>query len=275
MKNLQQTTYDRRLRMLSTYVFVVGCWLSVVGVASAATFVVQVDTGNQTVNAIEGTLLLPPGVLVEEIYTGNTAILLWVVAPAQKTGENSIFFSGVTPGGLYGKKPLFYITNASLSAPQVNFSGVHSYLDDGSGTEAAVRLSIVPAAIAEDTAPPEPFEVVISSSPDLFSGARFASFVTQDKGTGVERYEAAFAWLFSPNEDEWKAVESPLMLSRANLFQTIHIRAVDHSGNMHEISPAGPYRYPSIVIGIILIACVLLFLKRSFYPSFSPPPSLQ
>src|SRR3989344_5733313 len=78
--------------------------------AFAATAVVEVDTGNKNINAIEGALVLPEGMYIREIQTGNSVILMWVEEPRQT--ENIITFAGITPGGFEGVYPVFTIHGA-------------------------------------------------------------------------------------------------------------------------------------------------------------------
>lgn len=226
---------------------------------------VSVDTGVETINVLEGTLVLPGNVSVGEIYTGNSAVLFWITKPALDTNTNTISFAGMTPGGFRGKFPLFLISDIEPQRLFVtSFTNVSAYRDDGSGTEVAVRFSIAPAELAEDTTPPEPFLPIISSSPDIFEGKRFVSFATQDKGTGISQYEYTSTWLFWPRDESWVEAESPLVLSRPETFKKIHIRAVDGSGNYRAVSTAGSYRYATLLISTIILLCVLLYIGRRF-----------
>lgn len=125
-----------------------------------------------------------------------------------------------------------------------------------------MRLSLIPSEVIKDTTPPEPFKPAISSSPDIFGGKYFISFVAQDKGTGIKRYEYASTWFFRPGAGKWLETQSPMVLSRRMLFQEVYIRAVDKSGNYRVMSTAGPYHYASLSVGIIILLCVLLLLRR-------------
>ena len=272
MLNSQLTTYNRRLRMLS--VFVVSFWLLVVGQAAHAAVMVEVDTGTKTINAIEGVLVLPLGASVGEIHTGNSAILIWIAKPAFNRESSTITFSGFTPGGFRGKYPVFSLNGVGLEEVRgASFSNVRGYLNDGSGTEVNVTLRLVPAETLVDDAPPEPFAPIISSSPDLFEGRDFISFATQDKGTGVGRYEYASTWLLNPNNEDWQVTEAPRVLTAIEKFKRLHIRAVDYAENVQRVSTVGPYRHALILIGTIMIVCVLLFLRRSFHSPSSLPSS--
>lgn len=241
--------------------------------ALEASVAVEVDTGTETVNAVEGILTLPEGVSIGDIYTGNSAILIWVKKPTYLEKENTISFSGFTPGGFRGRYPLFSLSDVALeNLKSALFTNTHGYLNDGSGTEANIKLRLVPTEILEDLIPPEDFPLTIASSPDIFEGRRFLSFATQDKGTGVSHYEYAATWLLAPSEEEWQVTESPRVLTSVENFKSIYIRATDEAGNTLVVSTAGAYRHALILIGTIIIVC-LMFLRRSFYSPSSLPVS--
>lgn len=225
---------------------------------------VEVKAGRETINAIEGALVLPAGTAVERITTGNSAVLIWITPPAWDPENRTVSFAGFSPGGFSGTQPLFTL---EVSSGAVTASGgrLFGYRNDGEGTQVVLEYGFSPETTEEDVAPPEPFRPIISSSPDLFGGERFLSFTTQDKGTGVIRYEYASSFLFPPAADAWREVESPFELSSSSdLFKRIRIRAVDGAGNVRVSSVAGSYHYATLGFGIIIILCVLRFLRRSF-----------
>ncbi|MBX4206367.1 hypothetical protein KW784_01085 [Candidatus Parcubacteria bacterium] len=239
-------------------------------VASASSAALMVKAGRESVNALEATLTLPPGMGVDQLYDGNSALLIWVKRPAYDEASRTISFSGIAPGGFSGEKMILSFSGSfeAEDLSSISFSGVAAFKNDGSGGSAPVTFSVVPFEVARDELPPVPFVLTISSSPAIFEGRRFVSFAAQDKGTGIERYEYATTWLLPPGERDWKPGDSPIPLSRSMLFQNISVRALDRAGNAAEASTAGPYRYPSI--GIIITACALLLLRRSLRSRSSP-----
>lgn len=234
----------------------------------AARLVVEIDTGIETINALEGMIKVPSGVSIHDIYTGNSVILIWIAEPTLNDA-NTIFFAGLSPGGFRGIYPIFSIEGkwGERDLSRFSFSSISALKNDGSGTAVPVKLRVKSSEVAEDEAPPEPFTPIISASVDIFDGKYFISFLTQDKGTGIERYEKAATWFLKPGRSDWIEAKSPLVLSRAEVFQRIHIRAVDKSGNYMEVSTAAPYHYATLLIGLIILLCVLLLLRRSFRSS--------
>ena len=263
MNNKQSTIYKKG-KLLVSFVF---CSLFIVNYVSAYTAEIVIDTGNVSINALEGSIHIPSGVNIEEIQTGHSAIVIWIKPPTLEA-NNTITFSGITPGGFRGKQPLFSFSGElnSEDLSQFTYSQVVALKDDGSGTTAKVTLSArYSDEVLEDSIPPELFVPIISRSEDLFGGKPFVTFLSQDKGVGIDRYEYASTWFFSPSEKEWKQASSPQEIKTSELFKKIYIRAVDKNGNEQTAHMVGTYHhYASLMIGIIIIACALLLLRRSF-----------
>ena len=260
-----QITRDKQILILKIGILILsGVWCLGFGAyAYAATAVVEIDAGRQSINAVEGKLTLPAGAVVEEVYTGGSAVLIWIAPP--EPGGYSVTFSGIAPGGFSGKAKLFTISGdfSSSDLSAARFETTRAILNDGAGTPAKASFTIAPAEIAEDNAPPEPFLIAVSKSREIFDGRLFASFAAQDKGTGVSYYEYAATWLGRPSETEWLKAQSPLLLPASGAYKNIYIRAVDGAGNYRVISTAGPYRYLSLTIGFIILLCALVFPRRS------------
>src|SRR3989344_3373636 len=191
----------------------------------AATAVIEVDTGLEDINALEGTLVLPESLHVREIQTGNSVILMWVEEPRQ-TG-NIITFAGITPGGFEGVYPVFTIHGAFTKEDfeRARFESVVALKNDGTGERVPVMLSLSLVAFKGDTEPPEDFTPVIASDPNVFDGKYFLVFATQDKGTGIDRYEV--------REGRWgffREVESPYLLKYQRLDRDAYVKAIDNAG---------------------------------------------
>lgn len=232
--------------------------------ANAATFTVEVSTGTETINALEGTLSLPRGATVGDIYTGNSIVLIWISEPKYDKETNTITFAGLTPGGFKGRQAVFTIETEAGSLSGASFVSLNGYKNDGVGTQVALSASLSPYERLLDKESPEPFVPNFSQSPDLFDGQTFISFSAQDKNSGIDHYEFATTWLFSPSEAAWRTIESPYALSMKEKFQRIHLRAFDKENNLRTVSTAGPNWYLTLAFGLIIIACSALYLRRSF-----------
>lgn len=235
--------------------------------AAALTADVYVDTGNRPINALEASIRLPEEFELNEIYDGNSAIVVWLSRPILEA--SIITFSGINPGGFQGRHVVLSIsgdfTEADLN--KMTFTHVRALSNDGTGSEVPVSFSTQISEIPSDNVPPESFTPIISKSPDIFEGRHFLSFLTQDKGVGIDHYEYASSLLLKPGAEDWKQVESPLELTKKDLKRKIYVKAVDRSGNEIVRTVVGPYYYIHIAIWFIIIVsllCVLSYRKRLF-----------
>lgn len=231
----------------------------------ASTFSVGVKAGREVVNAVEGELVLPSDAQVVKIYTGGSAVLIWVTPPTWNPVTHSISFAGLTPGGFSRTQPLFTLELSHGEARQAG-GKLFGYRSDGVGTQIVLEYSFTAKEMKEDLEWPEAFEPVVFSSPDILDGRYAISFAAQDKGTGIERYEHASYWLL-PLWKKWKPVASPYPLSGSALFKAHVIRAFDAAGNYRESPIPGPYRHAAFGVGSILIVCALFFVRRRSLPS--------
>lgn len=243
--------------------------------------VFSVDTLGEKINAVSGEIVVPEGVEIQKIITGNSVIVLWLEKPT--FSGNKIIFSGMTPGGFQGDKELFSFVVRPVTQYSLPFtlSALEAYRNDEEGTaiKTIAKTFVLRPSYGEgtevmfdDKIPPEDFMPVIATDPALFDGKPFVSFVAQDKGVGVARYEWASSYIFSPDEDDWKSAESPLPLSQGLLWQKIHIRAVDELGNTTEVSLGTKRHYALIWFGgiiLLLVLCVLFSFARPSSYRFS------
>lgn len=194
--------------------------------AFATTAVVIVDTGEKSINALEGTLILPEEIRISGIETGNSVVTLWVEEPRQADG--TVKFAGITPGGFAGAYPVFTLrgTFTRDDLERVRFESVAALANDGTGMRVPVTLSLALAAFEADTEPPENFTPAIASDPNVSDGEHFLVFATQDKGSGVKRYEVR-----EGRFGRWREVESPYILAHQKLDKDIYLKAIDYEGN--------------------------------------------
>src|SRR5258708_32690240 len=59
---------------------------------------IALDTENESINAVEGTLLVPPTFEITDVRDGNSIVSFWLERPR----PDSLRFSGVIPGGYHG-----------------------------------------------------------------------------------------------------------------------------------------------------------------------------
>lgn len=239
-----------------------------------------VNTENEDINAIEGKIIFPEKLLeLKEIKDGNSIINFWIEKPrSDSSGE--VIFAGITPGGFKSENGFVF---SLIFAPKeknegrIEFSGIRALKNDGLGTPADVSTRPLEFEIAEadlapeesieiktrDYEPPESFAPEIARDESMFGGKWFLVFATQDKGSGIGRYEVkeqkrARIW------KKWETAESPYVLKDQELRSHIFIKAVDKAGNsrVETILPRNPLKWYEnyLIWGIIILIIMLSWL---------------
>jgi hypothetical protein len=254
------------------------------------------DTQDESINAVEGTVTFPSGVLsLSEIRDGNSVINFWIEKPVLADAKIGAFrFSGIIPGGLaaHDAKLLTLVFSAKdeEGGATVALADAHAYHNDSTASEASVTTSAFSAlinaganpaplpAVPSDTEMPETFVPEIGTDASLFEGKHFVVFDTVDKGTGIDRYEVLetkmrLSWLalFS----SWQPAASPYLLADQTGESYIFIKAIDRNGNerVERIAPANPrawYNDPNtyVIAVLILIFATVLWLGYMRSASF-------
>lgn len=236
----------------------------------------------QSVNAIEGVLNLPQGVTVKSVSTGNSIISMFVQTPT--VTNDTVSFSGIIPGGYQGEGgTLFTVTLLPTGGERMQLSFAQKptvYLAQTPGVKDVVSTENVTVAIAEgkrnmpvnppDFDMPEPIVYSVASSADVYDGKLFLSFVAQDKGSGVDRYEIAETY-FPHKKLNWKEVQSPYVLTDQKQSSYVYVRAIDEAGNVR-VAVVDPRTSPSwwvyvlqwevLVIILALLLAVAVYNRR-------------
>lgn len=238
---------------------------------------VFIDADDEDINAVEGKILFPAGLLeVRDIQDGNSIINFWIEKP-KNTLEGQIVFSGIIPAGYRETKgSLFSVVFQAKSSGSgaIEIGDAKVLLNDGRGTPAEVKISNFQLTIKEDgiynkaqlleikdTAPPEDFKPEIASNPLIFDGKYFLVFATQDKMSGIANYkvrEGGWAW--------FRVAESPYLLEHQSLDRKIFVKAIDKSGNerivavepRYRLSWYEPWQIWTIIISGAIIICLIL-----------------
>jgi len=241
------------------------------------------DTEGESLNAIDGKVLFSNNLLeVKEIRDGNSSINFWIERP-NISNLNTITFSGVTPGGLFGKKALLFsvVFRTKISGSgKIEIDGLSVLKNDGKGTKVEVAStdfqfsvskqinSQVVIKLLKDNEPPENFTPTIGSDPSIFDNQYFLVFVTQDKIGGIDHYEVSEKREFRILNLEfgkkiWKNAESPYLLENQNLDGKIFIKAIDKNSN-ERIVWLNPQKsislyQQSLIFSILLVICIFIF----------------
>lgn len=255
---------------------------SISGVGQEVRVQVVLSTDTSEVNAIEGSVALPPSLSLVRIEDGNSLVTLWLKRPT--TEGQSIAFSGVTPGGYAGQNGrvfAFVVKVVREGNSALTFSNVQLLKNDGEGTvigTSGVPLSLSVRGKAEDVSPvlvdtvrPETFVPTIGKDESLFDGSWFVAFTTQDKGVGIDRYtiqesKSRIGLWFSPKV----IAESPHVLQDQTGKSYVRIVAYDKEGNVRSAvaAPALPapwymrIEYISALLCVAALILIGIFLRR-------------
>lgn len=231
----------------------------------------EINTRGNVVNAIEGEIVFNADFLeIAGINEGTGVVSLWVEKPQAK--DNIISFSGVTPGGFQGEAGV--VMSVRFKAKKVgqtviDFKRINVFLHDGQGSQAKVTIKPLMIDIAkeaaidlpmeEDSAPPEPFEPLISKSIDIFDNKFFAVFATQDKESGIDHYEIHEA-RYQITPYRWSREESPYLLKDQELKSYVYVKAVDRLGNerVAVLYPQLPWYKNALFLAIIVIGIIAI-----------------
>ncbi len=253
-----------------------------VGIGQETEITLYVDSDEKTINALEGEINIPNYLSVESIRDGDSIIAFWGERPYLQNNQK-IIFSGVVPGGWKGSKAkLFSIIAKTKNEGTGTFSisNAKVLLNDGKGTETLVSTESLSFSIDEtialtptifdyeDDESPELFIPSIVQDPDIFENDYFLVFVAQDKGSGIDYYEALETKKILKDEEVgvWQRTESPYRIIDQTLKSFIYIRAIDRAGNSQIalIEPEKPTRdsIPIIIFIVLVIVITFLYILR-------------
>lgn len=257
-----------------------------VGVNQLVEVGVFLNTEGEPINAIEGSVSFSSSLLApEEIRNGNSIISFWLEQPfLERDGE--LRFSGVIPGGYTGSSGyLFSVIFQARQEGRAVFDMINArtLLNDGNGSEASFHSAPIALTIGSglkgpevlpvyDKDAPESFVPQIAQDPNLFDGKWFLVFATQDKGSGIDRYEVREQrrWKFLKFEfgiwpAKWVKAQSPYELGDQSLRSFVYVKAVDHKQNERIVllEPQRSARFYEdylfwiIIIGVVVLAGVI------------------
>ena len=234
----------------------------------------SLNTDGEKLNAFEGNLFFSDNLELKKIEDGDSIINLWIEHPSvpKSNIQNFISFSGITPGGYKGPKGLIFrvvFTAKKEGEGKVAIEKERVLKNDGLGTEVKIskknlefrienlggESSINPKSYilnpVKDIVPPEDFKPIISKDNNLYDGKYFLVFNTQDKISGIDRYEIREGFF-----GKFVVAESPYLLQNQKLNKKIIVKAVDKTGNerMEIIYPQNwiPWYENYWIIGIIV-----------------------
>lgn len=235
-------------------------------------FLVGVDlSAERAINVVSVALQFSPGLRPVDVSDGNSILSFWVEQPAFDEATGVLRFAGLVPGGFSGSKARLLVLSVEASGAGPATVSVlpesRVYLHAVTPTQdtlVAEPLELIRdtsrnnlANELPDTFAPESFEPALMRLPPEAGSAWAVVFATQDKGSGVARFEVREAGLFSWWAP-WREAESPYVLTDQNLSSLIEIRAYDKKGNVREERVAAsvtPKPYAAL-ISTLLLLCI-------------------
>jgi Cohesin domain len=236
------------------------------------TISVVVDSEGKILNAVEMEIVYPAEFLE---YTGSSdgdsVINFWIERPTYQE-PNRVRFSGITPGGFSDRKSQLLSLNFKViqeGQGKIEMDQVSVLVHDGLGSEDTVMKQNLhlssskgqPSASGNsvDDETPESFTPEIIQDEDLYDGAYTLIFSTEDKGSGMNRFEVKEGFW-----GRYVLATSPHKLTYQSLDRKIYIKAIDTLGNerVEVFYPQNwqPWNKHEGVIISILIVCLLFLL---------------
>ncbi len=232
---------------------------------------IMIDTEGEEVNACEVNVKFSPENLeIIDVSMGNSILSLWPMAPFYSNEEGTLKFTGGAPDGFSQQQLLGKIIFQVVAGgrAEVKFQEKSRVLlNDGKGTEAKLNtrgadFELLPEKreipqneweniVKNDTVPPEPFEVIVSSNEDLFGEKYFIVFSATDEQSGINHYE------IKEGRGGWKIGSSPYLLEDQSLKSEILVKAVDKAGNERVVEvkgvPLGKFDWADILLWVVLV----------------------
>jgi hypothetical protein len=252
------------------------------------------DTQGEDINVLEASLSYPlESFILKDVLTGDSVINFWIQKPLSKDGL--IHFSGSIPAGYTGSKGKVItlllqpqltgaVLNLGILGDKDNPSRV--FLNDSLATEKIIPAHSVSFNLSStvsnggvvnltDKIKPDIFDIAIASSNTLPPNKVFVVFHTEDKGSGIDRYEMAQADTAEELSNNanllWQKVVSPVVINLAQTRRFLAIKAFDHSNNFTlAVADLKPSQNKTIfqnpfTVAVILSIIILLILSFIFY----------
>ncbi len=253
-------------------------------------FNVRVDSENNNINTVEGSILMDyktDSISLIDVNTSGSKFSLWPGKLLPTENNTSISFAGGSPGGLNSKDAIiFNIVLKLQEAGQIILkpTNIGVYLNDGKGTKDKVSvknlvIDVLPKKsdsqsindwsnlVSDDKTPPKPFEIYLGQEELSFEGKKFLSFSTTDEQSGIAYYEVTEGGLAPVRSDD------TYILQEQNNPVKVTVIAYDSAGNARESTysttsspvPSNYVIYFVIIIFGLLIFTSVIYKKRKVF----------
>ncbi len=222
---------------------------------------VSLDPESDKLNAYGGQIDYDRSHLyLKKIDTSDSVVSAWVTYPEKDnstTGENSIFFEGITQGGFSGliipdsqkrlKGKLFTLIFSveKEGEADVAISHLHIYKDDGNATEVPTSDAQIEISLSKDyvknsyfledyaiarkeNTDSQDIYLIKATTSDLYGGKTFVIFENLNKQKSLKNFEVNESPSKNPRDVpdfSWTEAKSPYLLTQSGLTKYIHVRA--------------------------------------------------
>ena len=255
-----------------------------VGISQVMPVEILLDADGENLNAVELEVIYNKNFLEPVGFKdGGSIVQFWVERPNLE--KEALVLRGIMPNGFNWQKGLVGTLDFKTLTPgitEIRFSAnPKTFLNDGLGTEAKTKVSGFKVAISrqkpaldleeDDQYPPEKFNPEVIQDPNVFDSQYVLVFATQDKQSGIDRYEIQETKNKKSKTEDWGRAESPYLLKDQTRESYIFIKAVDRKGNerIEKIYPISykswyqrPLTYIIVAVLLVLAAMAIKQLRR-------------
>jgi hypothetical protein len=256
---------------------------STVGTTSPFLVGVLIDS-DKSINTFSVSVALPQNMEFVDFSDADSIINFWVDKPKFYKVKNTVYFSGIVPGGFVGDGARILILELrakNTGLGEIAFRKEDTYVIENSPNGLRTPLSLKSTQILvvagrenidnhiPDDNPPENFRPEInkiSYDNDKF----YLFFQAQDKESGISHYEVAESDHKTSNPD-WKIATSPYELSDQSLKSFVYVKAIDKNKNekVEIIKPAHQKIWTidniGYIIGIVFVLIFYLLFYKKLY----------
>lgn len=237
-----------------------------------------------SINAIEGEIGIPEGVIVESTNDARSVISFWIVRPELSPDGRRIPFAGIIPGGFSGEGILFHLKGEGIDRLVIDKERTRSLLNDGSGT--TDKIIVLPTG---DLPPHYRFSETRDETTPIINISEIDVLPTEegekemlifhgsDGESGIMRYE--IAWSDTPVAPDdtslvWTRVESPVVLPKNAEGKYAYVKAINGIGQSHVqvVQLGGARDMPTrlailaIILGILVGGVAVRFILAGTHP---------
>jgi hypothetical protein len=240
-----------------------------VGAESSFSIPVVLSLEDENINVVEGSIVVPEGIVIERLSTAGSAFSLFAYGPVYEPSSRTIEFTAGNPSGIPSNEVSLLFT-IEAHAPVVGSytlraQTVRAYVNDGTGSMLAVSTRPTEVVVGEkgsvaiDALPknaPMPLVAEVGKDDSLFDGKWFATFYGGVRD-GIGYYEIREGWWRLPvRADRYYVLEDQ------NLRTTLYITAVDSDGTRTSVSipPVYPWAERAVLTLIVLGAALIAYL---------------